>query len=133
GAEGLISPFDISEISILGLFEGLMAWRKVVVRSRQIAELAGRERPDVAVLIDSWGFTLRVAHRLRRARPDLPLVKYVGPQVWASRPGRARTLAGAVDLLLTIHSFDAPYFEAAGLKTIFVGNQALAKDFSAAD
>jgi len=132
-AAGIVSPFDISELSVLGVFEGVAIYPKVLRRARATAELARRERPDVAVLIDSWGFTLRVAHRLRAAIPGLPLIKYVGPQVWASRPGRAKTLAAAVDLLLSIHAFDAPYFEAAGLKTVFVGNQALAKDFSAAD
>jgi lipid-A-disaccharide synthase len=131
--EGVQSPFDIAELSILGLFEGLKAYPKVRRRAAQAAELARRERPDVAVLIDSWGFTLRVAHRLRRLDPQLPLIKYVGPQVWASRPGRAKTLARAVDLLLTIHAFDAPYFEAAGLRTVFVGSSALARDFSGAD
>ena len=132
-AVGVQSPFDITELSVLGVFEGVAAYSKVLRRARETAELARRERPDVAVLIDSWGFTLRVAHRLRAALPDLPIVKYVGPQVWASRPGRARTLAKAVDLLLSIHSFDAPWFEAAGLKTVPVGNPALAKDFSRAD
>ena len=63
----------------------------------------------------------------------MPLVKYVGPQVWASRPGRAKTLARAVDHLLAIHSFDAPYFEQAGLKTTFVGNPSLARDLSGAE
>ncbi len=131
--EGVESPFDIAELSILGLLEGLMAYPRVVKRADETAALALRERPDVAVLIDSWGFTLRVAQRLRRQDPALPLIKYVGPQVWASRPGRAKTLAGAVDRLLAIHSFDAPYFEAAGLKTTFVGNSTLARDFSAAN
>jgi lipid-A-disaccharide synthase len=87
----------------------------------------------VAVLIDSWGFTLRVAHRLRRLDPKLPIVKYVAPQVWASRPGRAKTAAQWYDLLLTIHSFDAPLFERAGLRTTFVGNATLATDFTGAD
>jgi lipid-A-disaccharide synthase len=131
--EGVESPFDINELSILGLLEGLIAYPRVVKRADQTAALALHERPDVAVLIDSWGFTLRVAQRLRRQDPTLPLVKYVGPQVWASRPGRAKTLAAAVDRLLTIHSFDAPYFEAVGLKTTFVGNSTLARDFSGAD
>jgi lipid-A-disaccharide synthase len=131
--EGIESPFDIGELSILGLFEGLMAYPRVVARANQTAALAAREKPDIAVLIDSWGFTLRVAARLRRLDPSLPLVKYVGPQVWASRPGRARTLARAVDHLLTIHAFDAPYFEREGLKTTFVGNPSLARDFSGAD
>ena len=131
--EGVQSPFNISELSILGLFEGLMAYPRVVRRANETAALAAREKPDVAVLIDSWGFNLRVAHRLRRLDPKLPLIKYVGPQVWASRPGRAKTLAKAVDHLLAIHSFDAPYFEAAGLKTTFVGNPSLARDLSGAD
>ena len=131
--EGVQSPFDIAELSILGLLEGLKAYPRVVRRADEAADLARRDRPDVAVLIDSWGFTLRVAHRLRRLYPDLPLIKYVGPQVWASRPGRARTLAKAVDLLLAIHAFDAPHFEAVGLKTVFVGSPALARDFTGAD
>jgi lipid-A-disaccharide synthase len=131
--EGVASPFDISELSVLGLVEGLMAYPKVVARVRDTAALAAREKPDLAVLIDSWGFTLRVAHALRRLDPKLPLIKYVGPQVWASRPGRAKTLAAAVDHLLSIHAFDAPHFEREGLPVTFVGNSALVKDFSAAD
>ena len=132
-AEGVDSPFDIASLSILGIFEAVAAYRTVVRRVADTAALAAREKPDVAVLIDSWGFTLRVAQALRKASPDLPLVKYVGPQVWATRPGRAKTLAASVDHLLSIHSFDAPWFEAEGLKTTFVGNPALAKDFSRAD
>lgn len=132
-AEGLESPFDIAELSIFGLLEGVMAYGKVVRRADEAAAVAARERPDVAVLIDSWGFTLRVAQRLRRQDPALPLVKYVAPQVWASRPERARTAARWFDLLLTIHAFDATAFEREGLKTVFVGDSTLAIDFSSAD
>ncbi len=132
-AEGVVSPFDISQLSILGLLEGLLAYRRVMARVEDTVALAVREKPDVVVLIDSWGFTLRVAQRLRKLDPKLPLVKYVAPQVWATRPGRAKTLAAAVDHLLSIHVFDAPYFEAEGLPTTFVGNSALTIDFSVAD
>lgn len=131
-AEGLKSPFDIAELSILGLWEGLLAYPRVVRRADETAAIAAREKPDVAILVDSWGFTLRVAQRLRKLDPKLPLIKYVGPQVWASRPGRAKTLAGSVDHLLSIHAFDVPFFEAAGLPTTFVGNATLSLDFSAA-
>jgi lipid-A-disaccharide synthase len=132
-AEGVDSPFDIADISILGLLEGLLAYPKIIRRADETAALAARERPDVAILIDSWGFTLRVAQRLRRLDPKLPLIKYVGPQVWATRPGRAKTLAATVDHLLSIHAFDAPWFEAEGLPVTFVGNSALSVDFSRAD
>jgi lipid-A-disaccharide synthase len=132
-AEGLESPFDIADLSILGWAEGIKAYPRVVRRADETAALAAREKPDAAVLIDSWGFTLRVAQRLRRQDPGLKLIKYVGPQVWASRPARAKTLAATVDHLLSILAFDAPYFERAGLKVTPVGNPTLAKDFSKAD
>ena len=131
--QGVESPFDIAELSILGIFEGVRAYPRVRRRVRDTVALAARTRPDVAVLIDSWGFTLRVARGLRRLDPSIPLVKYVGPQVWASRPGRAKTLAGTVDHLLTIHGFDAPWFEREGLATTFAGNSTLARDVSGAD
>jgi lipid-A-disaccharide synthase len=132
-AEGVVSPFDIASLSVLGVFEGLKAYPLVLRRADETAALAAREVPDVAVLIDAWGFNLRVAQRLRRLDPKLTLVKYVAPQVWATRPGRARTLARRVDRLLTIHAFDSGYFESEGLPTTFVGNPALARDFTSAD
>ena len=131
--EGIASPFDIAELSVLGFAEGVAAYPRVVRRADETAALASRARPDAVVLIDSWGFTLRVAQRLRRVRPDLPLIKYVGPQVWASRPGRARTLAATVDHLLALHPFDAPYFERAGLATTVVGSPVMARSFVHAD
>ncbi|HUZ13507.1 MAG TPA: lipid-A-disaccharide synthase [Caulobacteraceae bacterium] len=130
---GIVSPFDIAELSIVGLAEILWAAPRLLRRVREVVRLALEERPDIVVLIDSWGFTIRVAEALRRATPVLPLVKYVGPQVWAMRPGRARSLARTVDRLLTIHSFDAPLFEAQGLATTFVGNPVLSWDTSGAD
>lgn len=130
---GVVSPFDIAELSIHGWLEGLKAYGLVKRRVAETAALAERERPDVAVLIDSWGFTIRVAKAIRAALPDVPLIKYVGPQVWASRPGRARTLASAVDHLLALYAFDAPWFEREGLATTVVGSQALHVDMSRAD
>ncbi|MFN3858310.1 MAG: lipid-A-disaccharide synthase [Caulobacter sp.] len=132
-AEGVQSPFDIAQLSILGIIEGVRALPMVRKRVRETVALAAREKPDIAVLIDSWGFTLRVAHGLRRLDPKMPLVKYVGPQVWASRPGRARTLARSVDHLLSIHGFDAPWFEREGLPVTIVGNPTLIRDFGQAD
>lgn len=132
-AEGVDSPFDIAQLSILGILEGLKAYPRVMARVADTVALAEREQPDVAVLIDSWGFNIRLAHALRRRLPNLPLVKYVAPQVWAYRPGRARSLAQSVDYLLSIQPMDKLFFDTAGLPSSFVGNSALAKDFGKAD
>jgi lipid-A-disaccharide synthase len=131
--EGVESPFDIAQLSILGIVESLKAYPRAMARLKDTLALAAREKPDVAVLIDSWGFNIRLAKALRKHDPGLPLVKYVAPQVWAYRASRAKNLAGAVDLLLSIQPMDRPYFDAAGLPSVFVGNSALAHDFSQAD
>lgn len=132
-AEGVRSPFDIAELSVLGWLEGLKAYGTVKRRVADTAALAIAENPDAVVLIDSWGFTIRVAKAIRAARPHIPLIKYVGPQVWASRPGRAKTLAATVDHLLALYAFDAPWFERQGLATTVVGSQALHIDLEQAD
>ncbi len=127
------SALDIRALSVLGVTDALRAYPAVVRLADQTAALAAAQRADLVVLIDSWGFTLRVARRLHRLRPRPLIVKYVAPQVWATRPGRARTLARVTDHLLTIHAFDAPFFEREGLPVTFVGNPALNRDFPAAD
>lgn len=131
--EGVESPFDIADLAIVGIVDALRAAGRARRAVRAAVALAEREAPDVAVLIDSWGYTIRVAKALREALPNLPLVKYVGPQVWASRPGRAKVLAGSVDHLLALYPFDAPWFEREGLPTTVVGSPALHIDFSGAD
>ena len=49
-------------------------------------------------------------------------MNYVAPQVWASRSYRARAMARYFDLVLALLPFEAPFFEAYGLKTEFVGH-----------
>ncbi len=132
-AEGLQSLFDPRDLAIVGALEGIMAWPRVRARARWTGELAAKVRPHAAILIDSWGFSLRAAQAIRRHAPETRLIKYVAPQVWATRPGRARTLARRVDALLALHSFDAPYFTREGLWTRVVGNPALVQPVTCAD
>jgi lipid-A-disaccharide synthase len=124
---GIVSPIDISPLSVLGLFEGLRAYGTVVKLADIAADAIIADAPDVVVLVDSWGFMLRVAQRVRARAPHIRLVKLIGPQVWATRPGRAKTLAATVDHLLCMHEIEAPFYEPFGLKTTVVGNPALSR------
>ena len=132
-AEGVASPFDIAELSVMGVIAGLMAYGRASRRADQLAALAARERPDVVVLIDSWGFSYLLARRLRRLGGGPILVKYVAPQVWASRPKRAKVLARLFDHVLSIVAFEIPILERAGVRVTFVGNPAAEHDFTSAD
>ena len=98
-AIGIRSPIDISPLSVLGFVEGIRAYGDVVRLADAAADDICRKNPRVVVLVDSWGFMLRVAQRVRARAPGIRLVKLIGPQVWATRRGRAETLAASVDKL----------------------------------
>lgn len=119
------SGIDISALSVLGLWEGVKVYDTVRTLAEAVADDIISFEPDAAVLIDSWGFTLRVAQSVRARAPHIRLVKLIGPQVWATRPGRARTLAAAVDHLLCIHDFEVPFYEPYDLPTTVIGHPAL--------
>jgi len=132
-AEGLDSAIDISPLSILGFVEGLKSYPVIMERVREAVAAILASGADAVVLIDSWGFMARVAKRLKKQGYKGQIIKYVAPQVWAMREGRAKILAGLVDHLLTIHSFDAPYFTKHGLNTIYVGNPVFDENYDGGD
>lgn len=109
-AEGLQSLFDPRPLAIVGLVEALRVAPLALQRAAETARAALAAEPAAAVLIDAWGFTTQAARRLRAAHPRFPLVKYVGPQVWAARPGRARKVAALYDRLIALFPFEAPFY-----------------------
>ena len=129
-AAGVSSDYDISPLSILGFTEAIKSYLAVVKKVREAVDLIMKTPSQAVVLIDSWGFMLRVAWGLRKAGYEGEIIKYVAPQVWAMREGRSKVLAKAVDHLLTIHSFDAPYFERHGLPVHYVGNPVFDTDYA---
>jgi lipid-A-disaccharide synthase len=126
-AQGVQSLFDPAPLAVLGLVEGVQAYPRVVRYADETAAGALAFRPDVIVLIDAWGFTLRVAQRVGPLLPATPLIKYIGPQVWAMRAGRAKTLAGVVDSLICIYEFERPFYAPFGLPCTVAGHPAFGR------
>lgn len=123
-ARGLASLFPMHELSVMGLAEILPRYLALRRRMLQTVDAVLAAAPDVLVTIDSPAFGLSVARRVRAARPRARIVHYVAPSVWAWRPGRARRLAGVVDLVLAVLPFEPPLLEAAGVPCRFVGHPA---------
>lgn len=121
-AAGLKSLFDMADLTVMGLSEVLPRLPLILRRIRQTADDIIARRPDVLITIDSPDFTLRVAARVRRSVPDLKVVHYVAPSVWAWRPGRAAKMARHVDHVLALLPFEPPYMEAAGMTCDCVGH-----------
>jgi lipid-A-disaccharide synthase len=129
---GLLSLMPIEGLSVMGIFDALRALFHVRRAVDGVSELAERESPCAAVLIDSWGLSIRIADVLRVRQPGLPLIKYVGPQVWAHRAGRAGKIAARFDVLLSTNLLDLPHYKNLNLRVEFVGNPALNTDFTGA-
>lgn len=119
---GLKSLFDPSDLAILGIFEVLPKASLVLRRVRDVLEDLERIQPDILVTIDSWGFTGRVHKALTKQGSSIKRVRYVAPQVWAWRPGRAAQLARWIDHILTLFPFEPPLFERHGLPATWVGH-----------
>lgn len=122
GRQGLSTLFAPDELAILGLFEVLPKARLVFRRVKEVLADIERRQPDILVTIDSWGFTGRVHKALTQRESTLKRVRYVAPQVWAWRPGRAKQLAQWIDHLLTLFPFEPQYFEKYGLESTWVGH-----------
>jgi lipid-A-disaccharide synthase len=121
--EGLRSLFPISDIAVMGIMPVLARLPRLIARIRQTAEAIVAARPDALVIIDSPDFTHRVARRVRRAWPDLPIVDYVSPSVWAWRQGRARAMRAYVDCVLALLPFEpAAYVRLSGPRCVYVGH-----------
>jgi len=125
--------FDMTQHAVIGLWEAVRNYGKFKRLFDQLVALAFERRPDVIVCVDFSGFNRRFARKIRRElevcratdgnwKPKI--VQYVSPQVWASRPGRAKAMARDFDLLLTIFPFEKPWYaeRVPELKVEFVGH-----------
>ncbi|MCA1366013.1 lipid-A-disaccharide synthase [Bradyrhizobium sp. BRP14] len=127
-AEGLRSLFDYSELSIMGFSQVLANLPKLLLRIRQTAQAIIAARPDALVIIDSPDFTHRVARRARAALPELPVINYVCPSVWAWKAERAPRMRAYVDHVLAVLPFEPEVMRRlGGPPTSYVGHR-LASD-----
>ena len=122
---GVVSDVDMSGLAVLGFIDGIKAFGRVKRAVEAAGEAVIKADPDAVVLIDSWGFMWRLARLLKERGHRAKRIKLIGPQVWATRPGRARVLAQWCDHLLCIHAFEQPFYERWGLPTTVIGNPAL--------
>lgn len=112
--EGLESLFPIEELSIVGFAAVVQQLPKILRLIRNTADAVTEAAPDALVIIDSPDFTHRVARRVRSRNPTIPIVDYVSPQLWAWRPGRARTMLGYVDHVLGLLPFEPEEYRKLG-------------------
>ncbi len=112
----------VEEAAVVGLWEVVRHIRWFKNRFHELLAEIGRERPRVLVLVDYPGFNLRLAKAVRAAWPQIRIVYYISPQVWAWHRGRIGRMARWLDEVLCILPFEPELFVPAGLPARFVGH-----------
>jgi lipid-A-disaccharide synthase len=121
--QGVPSLIPMRELALMGLVEVLPNIRSLARRMAEtVADITAR-RPAVVVTIDSPGFALRLAERVKPL--GIPILHYVAPQIWAWRPGRVKKIRERVDGILCLLPFEPVIFDAAGIPATFVGHPVL--------
>jgi lipid-A-disaccharide synthase len=103
---GLVSQFPLSDVAVMGPLSILPRLPRIVRRVYRTVDAAISAEPDAVVIIDSPEFTHPIAKRIRRRRPDIPIIDYVSPSVWAWRPGRAKKMQRYIDHVLALLPFE---------------------------
>ncbi len=138
---GVDLAFDLTEHSVVGFTDVVKNYFKFRRLFNQLFALAIERKPDAVVGVDFGGFNLRFGHAIRQYTRENPfskwnpkIVQFVSPQVWASRPGRAKLLEADYDLLLSIFPFEKDWYaqRTPKLRVEFVGHPMVGR-FATAD
>lgn len=116
---------DWADEAVVGLWDVLKKYGYFKGQFDRMLEEIARYRPEALILIDYPGFNTRLAREARRRYPELRIIYYISPQVWAWNRGRIPKMAQYLDLMLCIFPFEKPLYESSGLRTEFVGHPML--------
>ena len=99
---------DLSSLAIMGFVDALKKLPFFLKLNAQMVELAADV--DKVLLIDSSGFNLPLAKKIKKKYPDKEIIYYILPQAWAWKQKRIPVLARTIDKLASILPFEPSYY-----------------------
>jgi len=118
--QGLESLYPLEILSVMGLVEVLRHLPGLIRVRRHLKRDALAWRPDIMVGIDAPDFNIGLERQLHDH--GIRTAHYVSPSVWAWRQGRVKTIAKAVDLMLTFLPFEADFYAEHRVPVAYVGH-----------
>ncbi|MEN8164167.1 MAG: lipid-A-disaccharide synthase [Acidobacteriota bacterium] len=108
------------ELAHMGLVEVIRELPRIRALMKRLVAHAVQDRPDLAVLVDSPDFNLRLARKLKKI--GIPVVLYVSPQLWAWRKGRVRQVRRLAREVLCILPFETDFYGRHQVPARYVGH-----------
>jgi lipid-A-disaccharide synthase len=117
---GLTSLYPMDRLSVMGLVEPLKRLPELLSIRSAVFRQQCQWQPHCFLGIDSPDFNLPLERRLRGV--GLRTAHLVSPSVWAWRPGRIKSIAESVDLMLCLLPFEVPIYARADIPAVCVGH-----------
>jgi len=130
--------YDIKDLSAIGVFDALKKLPKFFSLQKLILKKIEEEKPDGLILVDFSGFNLRLAKKInpsttlgidgepsRTIKKSIPIIYYISPQVWASRPGRIKTIKKYIEKIIVLFRFEEEFYKSWGIEAKFAGHPLL--------
>ena len=99
---------DLRSLAVMGFVDALKKLRFFYRLADEMTALAANA--DKVLLMDSSGFNLPLAKKIKKRYPHKEVIYYILPQAWAWRKGRIPVLAQTCDRLLSILPFEAKHY-----------------------
>ena len=114
--------YDLTALAIMGIVDALKKLRFFFKLRDELVELA--KDCDKILLMDSSGFNLPLAKKLRETYPNKEIIYYILPQAWAWKKGRVKKLEAYCSKLCSIIPFESEIYNDKN-KITYVGHPLL--------
>lgn len=99
---------DMRTLAIMGIVDAIKKLPFFLRLSSQMLALV--KDVDKVLLIDSSGFNLPLAKKIKKKYPDKEIIYYILPQAWAWKKKRIPILAKTIDTLASILPFEPAFY-----------------------
>jgi lipid-A-disaccharide synthase len=123
-AEGMELIYHIDKMAFLGFVEVIKHLPFIKKVQRDLIAEVKKRKVNEAVMIDYPGFNLSIAKKLKtlELKPELELIYYITPQVWAWGKGRVNKIRELFKKILVVFPFEEKFFKEKNVNAEFVGH-----------
>ncbi len=114
--------YDIKDLAVMGFFDVFKKLPKFFALKKLILSKIKAENPNAVIFVDFSGFNLRLAKEINNTTTT---IYYVSPQIWASRPGRIKTLKKYIRRIIVLFKFEREFYKERKVEVDWAGHPLL--------
>lgn len=100
--------YDITQLAVMGFIDALKKLPSLLKINNEMVKLA--KDVDKILLMDSSGFNLPLAKKIKKKYPEKEIIYYILPQAWAWKQKRIPKIEAYCDTLCSILPFEKEYY-----------------------